>query len=80
MRDARVRVIRGWLAGGGAGLDDAEPGALCAQIEVVEGAKKRVTRLVKPLLERPRRNPPPGEAQRYRDMGIRPRPFRRPAL
>jgi hypothetical protein len=47
---------------------------------VVEGAKKRVTRLVKPLLERPRRNPPPGEAQRYRDMGIRPRPFRRPAL
>ena len=36
-----------------------------AQIEVKEGTRRRVTRLVKPLLERPRRRMPEVEAQRF---------------
>ncbi len=40
------------------------------QIEVKEGTRGRKTRLVKPLLERPRRNMPPVEAQRFTEERI----------
>lgn len=41
-----------------------------AQIEVKEGTKRRVTRLVKPLLERPRRRMPDIEAQRHSEAAV----------
>lgn len=40
------------------------------QIEVKEGTKRRVTRLVKPLLERPRRRMPEAEAQRFSEAAV----------
>ena len=40
------------------------------QIEVKEGTKRRVTRLVKPLLERPRRRMPDIEAQRHSEAAV----------
>lgn len=45
-------------------------GAAGVQIEVKEGTRGRKTRLVKPLLERPRRNMPPVEAQRFTEERI----------